>query len=127
MTAPVHALAFLDMLGGPEIMLVMVVALIFFGGEKMPGFARGLGKAIRELKKAASDVENEFKRAMDESERPRPPVPAALPATVPRPEVQPLQPISVPPVAASGDAPPASPPPPPAPAPAPDELEHPEE
>ncbi len=59
-------LALLDSLGGPELMLVLVVVLIFFGGEKMPEFARGLGKAIREFKKAAGDVEQEFKRAIDE-------------------------------------------------------------
>jgi|HubBroStandDraft_1064217.scaffolds.fasta_scaffold129899_2 TatA/E family protein of Tat protein translocase len=59
-------LALLDSLGGSELMVVLVVILIFFGGEKMPEFARGLGKAIREFKKAAGDVEQEFKRAIDE-------------------------------------------------------------
>ena len=66
MNLPLQSLAFLDGLGGSEIILIMVVVLIFFGGEKMPQFARGLGKAIREFKKAAGDVEHEFKRAMDE-------------------------------------------------------------
>jgi TatA/E family protein of Tat protein translocase len=88
-------LAFLDMLGGPEIMLIMVVVLIFFGGEKMPGFARGLGKVIRELKKAANDVESEFKRAMDEGEHP-PPVRPALPPVAPNPDASAAPPVSIP-------------------------------
>ncbi len=72
MSAQHAMLAFFDGLGGPELLLVLVVILIFFGGEKMPEFARGLGKAIREFKKAANDVEQEFKKAIDE-----PPVKAA--------------------------------------------------
>jgi TatA/E family protein of Tat protein translocase len=66
MSAMHPTLAFLDSLGGSEMILILVVVLIFFGGEKMPEFARGLGKAIREFKKAAGDVEHEFKRAIDE-------------------------------------------------------------
>jgi sec-independent protein translocase protein TatA len=93
-------LAFFDGLGGPEVLLVLVVILIFFGGEKMPEFARGLGKAMREFKKAASEVEQEFKKAIDEpSEKAaRPPV-----RPVPAPGAQPAlaqQPALAPPPAA---------------------------
>jgi TatA/E family protein of Tat protein translocase len=81
MNPQLASIAFLDGLGGPELLLVLVVVLIFFGGEKMPEFARGLGKAIREFKKAASDVEHEFKRAIDEApEKPAPPALKPLPA-----------------------------------------------
>ena len=71
-------LAFLDILSGPELVVVLAVALMFFGRDKMPEFARGLGKVIREFKKAAGDVEREFKRVIDEAEHP--PVPAPKPA-----------------------------------------------
>jgi sec-independent protein translocase protein TatA len=64
-----------DIFGGTEMMLILVVVLIFFGGEKMPAFARGLGKAIREIRKAAGDVEQEFKRVLDESEKQAPLLP----------------------------------------------------
>lgn len=63
------SLAFIDGLGGPEMVLVFVVVLMLFGGQKLPEFARGLGKTIREFKKAAAGVEDEFKRALDEDER----------------------------------------------------------
>lgn len=100
MTAQFPSLAFLDGLGGPELLLVLVVVLIFFGGEKMPEFARGLGKAIREFKKAASDVEHEFKKAIDEApEIPAPravkPLPLPAPATLAHAD-PPMAPPSVP-------------------------------
>jgi TatA/E family protein of Tat protein translocase len=62
-------LGFIDGLGGPEMLLVLVIVLLLFGGDKLPEFARGMGKTMRELKKAASGVEDEFRRAMDEDER----------------------------------------------------------
>jgi TatA/E family protein of Tat protein translocase len=62
-------LAFIDGLGGPEMMLVFVIVLLLFGGQKLPEFARGLGKTMREFKKAAAGVEDEFKRALEEDER----------------------------------------------------------
>lgn len=49
--------------------LIFVIVLVLFGGQKLPEFARGLGKSIREFKKAAAGVEEEFKRALEEDER----------------------------------------------------------
>jgi TatA/E family protein of Tat protein translocase len=96
MTATHAPIAFLDSLGGSEMILILVVVLIFFGGEKMPEFAKGLGKAIREFKKAAGDVEHEFKRAIDElPDKPaiasfKPvPAPSSVPATIEPPAVHP--------------------------------------
>jgi sec-independent protein translocase protein TatA len=63
------SLAFIDGLGGPEMVLIFVIVLVLFGGQKLPEFARGMGKSIREFKKAAAGVEEEFKRALDEDER----------------------------------------------------------
>lgn len=47
-------------------MMIMLVVLLLFGGEKMPQMAKSLGKTIREFKRAANDVEREIKRAIDE-------------------------------------------------------------
>ena len=65
MAFPSPFLAIFD-LGGTEIMVILVVVLIFFGGDKLPEVARGLGKSIREFKKATAGIEEEFKRAMEE-------------------------------------------------------------
>ena len=45
------SLAFIDGLGAPEMLLIFVLVLVLFGGNKLPEFARGLGKTMREFKK----------------------------------------------------------------------------
>ena len=47
---------FLGDIGGSELMLIMVVILIFFGANKIPELARGLGKGIREFKDASTEI-----------------------------------------------------------------------
>lgn len=68
-------LAFIEGLGGPEVILILVIMMLLFGGKKMPELARGLGKSIREFKKATAGVEDEIKRAMAEEPRPTPALP----------------------------------------------------
>ncbi len=78
--------AFIDGIGGPELVLILIVSLLLFGGKGMPNMARTLGKTIREFKKATSGIEEEIKRAMHDDPEPvvrRRPDPArgeALPA-----------------------------------------------
>jgi sec-independent protein translocase protein TatA len=57
------SLLFLGDIGGSELILIMVVILIFFGANKIPELARGLGKGIREFKDASSEIRNEFENA----------------------------------------------------------------
>jgi len=40
-------------LGGGELVLILAVVLLFFGGSKLPGLAKGLGQSIKEFKKAS--------------------------------------------------------------------------
>ena len=54
---------FLGDIGGSEVMLIMVVILIFFGANKIPELARGLGKGIREFKDASTEIRREFEQA----------------------------------------------------------------
>ena len=46
-------------LGAQEIMLILLLAVFFFGGEKLPEMAKGLGKGLREFKRASEDVPEE--------------------------------------------------------------------
>jgi sec-independent protein translocase protein TatA len=47
-------------IGGPEMILIVFVALLLFGGEKLPEIARGLGKGIRDFKDASEGVKREI-------------------------------------------------------------------
>ena len=71
MPIAITSFAFLGGIGGGEIILVLLVVLILFGGDKMPELARGLGKTLREFKKATSGVEEEIKRALAEPPPPK--------------------------------------------------------
>ena len=42
-------------LGAPELIIVLVIMLVLFGGAKLPGLAKGLGQSIKEFKKASKD------------------------------------------------------------------------
>jgi len=61
-------------LGAPEIILIILVILVFFGAKKIPEIAQGIGKGIREFRKASRDVQDEFEREIkgggDSSGRP---------------------------------------------------------
>lgn len=46
-------------LGTTEIILIVLVIVIFFGAKKIPELAQGLGKGIREFKKAAREINND--------------------------------------------------------------------
>lgn len=44
----------LGIIGGQEIILILIVVLILFGGKKIPELMRGLGKGVKEYKKAVN-------------------------------------------------------------------------
>lgn len=51
-------------IGGSEIFIIMLFALMFFGADKIPEIAKGLGKAMREFKKASDDIKAEINNSM---------------------------------------------------------------
>lgn len=55
-------------IGTPEIILIIVAILILFGAKKIPELARGLGKGMKEFKKAVKEVEEDIKMT-DEEEK----------------------------------------------------------
>ncbi|MCC6182985.1 MAG: twin-arginine translocase TatA/TatE family subunit [Bacteroidia bacterium] len=46
-------------LGGSEVILILIVILLLFGGKGVPNIARALGKGIREFKDAADGVQRD--------------------------------------------------------------------
>ena len=58
----------LAMLGWPEIAVICFVVLLLFGAKKLPELARGMGKGIREFKRASSDIRYELENSQFEEE-----------------------------------------------------------
>ena len=61
-------------IGLPEILIILVVALILFGGRKIPQLARDLGTGIREFKRSLSknslEIEDEIEGIEDTEQKP---------------------------------------------------------
>lgn len=61
-------LAFLN-LGTGEIIAIVVVILLLFGGKKIPELMRGLGKGVKSFKQGMNEVEDEIKKPLEELDR----------------------------------------------------------
>ena len=55
-------------LGGYEVIVVVFVVLLLFGGKKIPELMRGLGKGIKEFNNARATIEGEIKQGMRDAE-----------------------------------------------------------
>lgn len=55
-------------LGIPELILVLVIALVIFGPSKLPEIGESIGKGIREFKKASEDITEEVNKLEDEED-----------------------------------------------------------
>jgi sec-independent protein translocase protein TatA len=63
------SILFLGNLGAPEIILIIAVVLIFFGGKKIPELMRGLGNGIREFNDAKNNVKSEIEKGIKEKSK----------------------------------------------------------
>ena len=61
-------LCFLN-LGTGEIILIVAVILLLFGGRKIPELMRGLGKGVKSFKQGMNEVEDELKKPLDELDK----------------------------------------------------------
>lgn len=56
---------------GPwELFLIFVAILLLFGAKRLPEIAQGMGKGIREFKKAMKDTTDEIKGSLDDVDKP---------------------------------------------------------
>jgi sec-independent protein translocase protein TatA len=60
------SILFLGGLGATEVVLIVAVILIFFGGKKIPELMRGLGNGIREFNDAKNKVKDEIQKGIKE-------------------------------------------------------------
>ena len=73
MSSSLFLLAGIFGLGGPELMIILVIILLLFGGAKLPALAKGLGQSVREFKKASKeDDEEEEKKAESKADAQKP-------------------------------------------------------
>jgi sec-independent protein translocase protein TatA len=72
-------------IGMPELIIILVIALIIFGPRKLPELGKSLGKSINEFKRASADLQNtleqeiklEEQKEKEKDSAPSPPPPAA--------------------------------------------------
>jgi sec-independent protein translocase protein TatA len=55
-------------IGLPELMVILVIALLIFGPKKLPEIGKSLGKAVKGFQDASREFENEFKKEADRLE-----------------------------------------------------------
>ena len=56
----------LGIIGGPEIIVILILVLVLFGGRKIPELMKGLGKGVKEYKKAMNGIEDEVKNVEEQ-------------------------------------------------------------
>jgi len=95
MLAPMSWLALLPNLGGPDLIIILLIILVLFGAKKLPELARGMGSAIKEFQKAKDEFTDELHSAgkNDASKTADVRTPAS---TVPQIENQPAAPVPPP-------------------------------
>ncbi|MCQ2384615.1 MAG: twin-arginine translocase TatA/TatE family subunit [Paludibacteraceae bacterium] len=55
-------------LGAPEILLIVLVVLLLFGGKKIPELMRGLGKGVKSFKEGMNEISDDLKETDKEDE-----------------------------------------------------------
>lgn len=80
--------------GMTEIVVILVIALLIFGPNKLPELARSLGKGFGEFRRASYDLRQSL---MDVGEEPPPPRTAAAEPTIQKPEPAPAAAPATPP------------------------------
>lgn len=61
-----NTLLFIGGLGMSEILLIVLVVLLFFGGKKIPELMKGLGKGVRSFKEGMNEIEKDIQKTPSE-------------------------------------------------------------
>ncbi len=80
-------------LGGPELVLILVLALIVFGPRRLPEIGKSMGRLLSEFRKASHDfqrtIEDEVEAEKAKPEAPQPPAEAPVVREAPPPPIEP--------------------------------------
>jgi sec-independent protein translocase protein TatA len=57
------------MIGAPEIIFIVLLVLLLFGGKKIPELMKGLGKGVRSFKQGMNEVEEDIKRPSENQQQ----------------------------------------------------------
>ncbi len=79
-----NTFAFLYNIQGGQLLLIIFVALILFGGKRLPELAKSIGKAVNEFRRAATDLSQDIPPSAPKS----PPNPVMAEAPSPKAESQ---------------------------------------
>src|SRR5436853_4278346 len=71
-------------LGGPDLLVILVIILVLFGAKKLPELARGMGQAVKEFQKAKDEFTDELHKAGTTPAAPAAPTVQPAPSTVAR-------------------------------------------
>lgn len=75
-------------IGMPELVIILVIALIIFGPRKLPELGKSLGKSINEFKKASTELQNTLEKEIQlEEQKEKEEVRAKTAAATPAPAV----------------------------------------
>lgn len=64
-------------IGGPELLFILILALLIFGPKRLPEVGRTIGRGLGEFRRASNDLKRTIEREMDEAETP----PVTVPST----------------------------------------------
>jgi len=79
-------------IGAPELIIILVIALLILGPGKLPEVGASIGKSIREFRKASSDLSDSVNVNVDTS--PLPPTPTAVASPAVEAPVAPVAPVA---------------------------------
>ncbi len=93
-------------IGWPELLVVLVIALVIFGPKRLPDMGRQLGKGLREFRKATSEIQDHFDLSLeDKGDKEKETGDDVRPATAPAAETVVVQEPAPEPIGATAPAP----------------------